>query len=396
MADLLTAPITQIIDSTGAPLAGGKVYTYVTGSSLTPKDAYTDSSGTTPLLNPVILDSNGAAEIWLSGGYRIVIRTAADVLLYDVDDVNLGTSSSASFTDSAFEIVNNSDATKKVKFSASSLTTATTRTYTWPDKSGTVAMTSDITTNVIYSHIAGFLPTSQTFTSSTIASMTITAGQATDSTNASMLAGSSFSWNISNGNAGNGYQGGTTLPNSSTIHFYVMATASDTSWTSSFASLSLTPTLPGSYTKYRRVFSLRTSGAGALLPATMIEAEGGSVVSWLATATLDISTTTLGTSRTAYALNVPTGIKVHPILRFNMTFISASIILTSGDETDIAPPTYGTSFTTAPGFDVIPANNNPVANTYLTTDTSGQIGARATTTSVSLYAVTRGWKDFRR
>lgn len=49
------------------------------------------------------------------------------------------------FTDSILQIADDVDPTKLVKFQLSSITTATTRTVTMPDKSGTMAMTSDIT-----------------------------------------------------------------------------------------------------------------------------------------------------------------------------------------------------------------------------------------------------------
>lgn len=49
------------------------------------------------------------------------------------------------FIDSEFVIVDNGDATKQVAIQASGITTGTTRTLTVPDKSGTLAMTSDIT-----------------------------------------------------------------------------------------------------------------------------------------------------------------------------------------------------------------------------------------------------------
>jgi hypothetical protein len=242
--------------------------------------------------------------------------------------------------------------------------------------------------------ITGFLPSSITGTSTT-ATLTISTGQAADSTNVSLLAkATTTAWAVTNGNAANGYQGGTTLPNSTTIHFYVIALAADTSWTASFASLSLTPTLPGSYTKYRRLFSLKTSAAGALLNVVMIEAEGGSIISWLGTQVLDITTAALNTTRVLYPLTVPTGIKVHPIVRANIAN-NVGVILTSGDETDVAPGTYAATWTTVPGFDLAVGSNSMVASTYLTTDTSGQIGARATGVA-SLYLVTCGWKDFRR
>lgn len=395
MASLLAAPYSYFTDNNGEPLSGGKIYTYTAGGTSTPKDTYTDASGSTPASNPVILDSEGRAAIWLDGTYYISVKTSADVLIRNTDNVAAtGGSATTSFTDSTFFITDDGDATKKIAFQASSISPGTTRTVTVPDKNGTMAMTSDITTNVIYSHISGFLPTAQTFTSSTISSLTITAGQATDSTNASMLAGTSFSWNITNGNAGNGYQGGTTLPNSSTIHFYVIATASDTSWTSSFASLSLTPTLPGSFTKYRRIFSLKTNGSGVPIAYTAVEYLGGSTLNWLATQTQDVSVVNLSTSRTLYTLNVPGGVKVQPLIRASSTS-GAYVILTSPDETDVAP---ATSYTAAPQFDLqntVSVANTLVPKTILTTNTSAQIGARASAGSTSLDITTAGWIDFR-
>lgn len=52
------------------------------------------------------------------------------------------------FGDTNFEIVDNGDATKKVVFETSGITTATTRTVTIPNKSGTLAMTSDIVSGI--------------------------------------------------------------------------------------------------------------------------------------------------------------------------------------------------------------------------------------------------------
>jgi hypothetical protein len=50
------------------------------------------------------------------------------------------------FTDSAFDVHNISNATKKVKFNTASITTANTRTLTISDQTGTIALTSDIST----------------------------------------------------------------------------------------------------------------------------------------------------------------------------------------------------------------------------------------------------------
>src|SRR4051812_11990626 len=72
----------------GSSLAGGKVYLYSAGTS-TPKAAYADAGGVTALANPVILDSNGEAEIWLGTGYyKVVITDLNDVVQYSEDNVS--------------------------------------------------------------------------------------------------------------------------------------------------------------------------------------------------------------------------------------------------------------------------------------------------------------------
>jgi hypothetical protein len=52
---------------------------------------YTDYTGNTANTNPVILDSNGEADVWLPNttSYKYVLKTSADVLLYTVDYVSV-------------------------------------------------------------------------------------------------------------------------------------------------------------------------------------------------------------------------------------------------------------------------------------------------------------------
>jgi len=253
------------------------------------------------------------------------------------------------------------------------------------------------TVGVTYNAIAGCLPSSMAGTSTT-ASMTVSSGQAANSTNAVYITGAGYSWAVSNGNAINGYQGGTTLPNSSTIHMFLCTGASGTG---TFASTSLTPTLPTGYAvSYRRIFSFKTNGSGAPLPYTAVEVEGGAVVCWLTTQVLDGNATSIGTSRTLLTLSIPTGVKMQPIYRARSSASSNSIIFTSPDETDVAPSGTGWSWTTAPGDDVTYGDGTYTTTTaggqLLITNTSGQIGARAHAASDTLYLVTRGFKDFRR
>jgi hypothetical protein len=88
MAGLSPTPKQQIFGSDGAPLVGGKIYTYLAGTS-TPATTYTDFGAGTANTNPIILDSYGQANIWLLStvSYKFVVKTATDVLLYTVDNI---------------------------------------------------------------------------------------------------------------------------------------------------------------------------------------------------------------------------------------------------------------------------------------------------------------------
>lgn len=81
--------IIQFFDSSGNPLAGGKVYTFDAGTS-TPKAAYTDATAATAHANPVVLDSAGRAQIWLLGAYKLRLDDANDVAIITLDNVNPG------------------------------------------------------------------------------------------------------------------------------------------------------------------------------------------------------------------------------------------------------------------------------------------------------------------
>jgi hypothetical protein len=71
----------QFLDpnNSGAPLAGGKLFTYIAGTS-TKQPTWTDSTQVTQNNNPIILDSNGAANVWLDPGllYKFVLSPAND------------------------------------------------------------------------------------------------------------------------------------------------------------------------------------------------------------------------------------------------------------------------------------------------------------------------------
>lgn len=78
------------IDADGNPLAGGKLYTYEAGTS-TPKATFTNKSGAIPNANPVILDADGYADVWLDvGGYKFRLENSVGVLQREVDNIDSG------------------------------------------------------------------------------------------------------------------------------------------------------------------------------------------------------------------------------------------------------------------------------------------------------------------
>jgi len=76
----------SFVTSAGVPLVGGRLYTYDAGTN-TPRPTFADAAGTTPNTNPVILDARGEATIFWQGSYKVVLRDAADVIIWTVDNV---------------------------------------------------------------------------------------------------------------------------------------------------------------------------------------------------------------------------------------------------------------------------------------------------------------------
>jgi hypothetical protein len=71
----------------GLPLVGGKVYTYVPGTS-TPKDTYTTYAASVANTNPIILDTRGEAAIYWTGDYDVVLKDANDVVIWGPERLN--------------------------------------------------------------------------------------------------------------------------------------------------------------------------------------------------------------------------------------------------------------------------------------------------------------------
>ncbi len=81
----------QFFTNNGIPLAGGKLETYLAGTS-TPAATYTSSSGGTANTNPIVLNSAGrtASEVWLTNGtsYKFILKDSSDVLIATYDNIS--------------------------------------------------------------------------------------------------------------------------------------------------------------------------------------------------------------------------------------------------------------------------------------------------------------------
>ena len=81
-------PKLQFFDANGNPLAGGKLYTYASGTT-TPQTTYTSATGVTANTNPIILDSRGEASVWMAASlYSMTLYTPTNTLIWTADGLN--------------------------------------------------------------------------------------------------------------------------------------------------------------------------------------------------------------------------------------------------------------------------------------------------------------------
>jgi len=78
----------------GQPLIGGQMFTYAAETS-TPKAAYQDPYLLVPHVNPIVLNDQGSADIWLSGFYHLRLEDADGVLVWDVPSFQFASSAPA-------------------------------------------------------------------------------------------------------------------------------------------------------------------------------------------------------------------------------------------------------------------------------------------------------------
>ncbi len=89
MAALMPTLKFRPLDANGAVMPGAKLYSFAAQSD-TPLATYTDEGAGSENQNPVVLDANGEADVWLStSSYKFRLDDADDVPVYTVDNVTV-------------------------------------------------------------------------------------------------------------------------------------------------------------------------------------------------------------------------------------------------------------------------------------------------------------------
>jgi hypothetical protein len=221
MASLSPNAKQQFFDANGNPLAGGKVYTYAAGTT-TPIVTYTDSTGATNNTNPIILDSRGEANIWLTPGtnYKFKLTDASEVQVWVVDNI-LGPPGAAAGT------------VTSVAIAAPALFTV----------SGS-PVTTDGTLTLAYSGTALPVANGGTGLTTTPANGELLIGNGTGYTKATLTAGSNVTITNTSGGISIASTGGGSLPSPGAA--FNVLTSNGSTWTS--ASLANTIVSLGSIT----------------------------------------------------------------------------------------------------------------------------------------------------
>jgi hypothetical protein len=84
----LLVPNHQFFDDDGDPLAGGKLYSYLAGTT-TPTPLYTTAALSVAHTNPIVLPSDGRVTAFMAAlAYKLVLTDADDVVIWTIDNVN--------------------------------------------------------------------------------------------------------------------------------------------------------------------------------------------------------------------------------------------------------------------------------------------------------------------
>lgn len=363
-------PVQQFFDSNGNELTGGQLFTYVAGT-MTPQTTYTDSTGSTPNTNPIILNSRGECAIWLTPGvaYKFILSPSTDTnpptnAFWTADNIQPGIGVIAS----GGLLGNSSGVTG----------TPTTQTI------GTnLSLSGGVLNGDVRGYISGLTLSNDATSPNSV--VDISAGNCTDSLNVTAIALPAFTkqllgpWVAGTGNLGLGV--GLTVVINTWYYLFAIINGGiadvyfDTSPTAQFA--------PAGTTAFRRIGAIKTDTSGHIFSFVQI----GDDFIW-GTEKVDQNLTGSFTATpTLFALSTPLGITTKARLRVLSSNTAA------WDTTMYTPFT-----TTAAGAPLLAGVNatGAACAVDLFTNTASQVeGYHTSATYGNLTLTTTGWIDSR-
>lgn len=224
--------------------------------------------------------------------------------------------------------------------------------------------------------------------------LSIAAGQATDSTNATAIVGTAFTKSTAgawaSGSGSNGMGTGLTIANSTWYHVYAIINSG--AYDVYFDTSASAANKPASTTAFRRIGSFLTDGSAHIIKFFQV----GNRFTW-DVALIDVSVSPGSTARQTATLTVPTGVKVFPSCAIQLRSVAATnvyVLFTTTDQTDTSPSSgLDCWIITNGGYEVVDFPLRP--NIY--TNTSGQIYWRFDTSGGTTFIGinTHGWTDLR-
>lgn len=428
----------QYVDGNGNPLSGGRIFTYLAGTS-TKANTFTDSTGATPNSNPIVLNASGepSIEIWVPTGamYKLGLAIAGvddppASFLWVEDNISpindasitidqwipgpaptfvsatsfslVGDQTQIFTTDRRVKTTNTSGTiygTVVQSIFAAGSTTVTVLNDSGALDAGLSAVFYSILSSVNPSlpiaalprgHLSGLTLSNN----GTATKLDVTSGKARDSTDTAniVLPSSITAGLIQLGGgwaAGNGQNKLDTGVRANSTWYHVFAIRKDVDGSGDwlFSLSANAPTMPSGYTKFRRIGSVRTDGAGNITAFKQL----GDEFLWVAMVQDFGAAAVANGVATLRTLTVPTGIQV--LARCRVSFQSANAgqpcIITSPDESDQASPNGRTDFIAqVVGMSI-------GQSLILRTNTSAQLRERGTGAGGTTDYQTFGWIDSR-
>jgi len=296
-------PIQHFVDGNGNALSGGKLFTYAAGTT-TKQATYTDSTGGTPNTNPIILNSRGEANVWLTQGqsYKFILSPPTDTdpptnPIWTVDNINGGITTIPTNT-----ILGNSSG-------VTALPTGQTLGFG-------LILSAGVLSSVLQNFIAGLQLSNDSISPNSV--IDVSNGSATDNSNSVVMTLGNFtkstlgSWTAGTGNFGMGV--GITV--SANTWYFVHLILNNGNPDIYFDTDATAANAPVGTTNFRRIGSILTGGANAIIPFL----QQGFRFFWRTPRADVVGNTSITNSNTSVTLtSFPPNIKPYGRIRANAT-----------------------------------------------------------------------------